>query len=96
MKRVGITGLRPQVLAIVVWATAGVAGAFAFVLGRSAEAQSGQWLAVAASIAFAYVGYLFYVDKDDQPRTRWQSAVWLGTFLLVAFFLIRALLRQAV
>jgi hypothetical protein len=94
MKQARIPNLKPEVLAVVIWATAVVAGAYAFVLGNWAQVQT--WLAAAASLALIFVGYLAYSNRDEGQSTRWQSAVWLGTFLLVAFFLVRALIRQHV
>jgi uncharacterized membrane protein HdeD (DUF308 family) len=94
MKGIVVPGLRRQALAIVIWATAVLAGVLVVIPNDSTAVRTERWLATFAGIALAYVGYVVYRDTEKRVPSRWQSAVWLGTFLLVAYFVVRAILRQ--
>jgi hypothetical protein len=75
MKGIVVPSLRRQALAILIWATAILAGVLVVIPSDSTAVRTERWLATLAGIALAY-------------------AVWLGTFLLVAYFVARAILRQ--
>ncbi len=94
MKGIVVPSLRRQALAIVIWATAILAGVLVVIPSDSTAVRTERWLATLAGIALAYVGYVVYRDTEKRVPSRWQSAVWLGTFLLVAYFVARAILRQ--
>jgi uncharacterized membrane protein HdeD (DUF308 family) len=94
MKGIVVPSLRRQALAIVIWGTAILAGVLVVIPSDSTAVRTERWLATLAGIALAYIGYVVYRDTEKRVPSRWQSAVWLGTFLLIAYFVARAILRQ--
>src|SRR5262249_45450309 len=82
-------------LAVVIWMTAVAAGAMALVPSTSSVGQWERTLPALASAALAFLGYTEFAERSRRIPTPLQSVVWLGTFVLVLFFLARALTRQS-
>jgi FtsH-binding integral membrane protein len=80
-------------LAMLIWLTALLAGALTFI-PNSSDRPFEQWLAALACIALIFVGYTMVAQQPRRTSNGWQATVWVGTFLLVLIFFVRALLRH--
>ena len=95
IKRITELNLSNQALAILIWITAGATVALTVILNELNASRIDQVLAALATIGFAFVGFCTISEERNGQATRWQTIVWIGAFLLVALFLVRAITRAA-
>jgi len=95
IKRIFELNLNNQALAILIWITAGTTAVLTFFLNESNAGRIDQVLAGLATVGFAFVGFCTISEERNGQATRWQTIVWIGAFLLVALFLVRAITRAA-
>jgi hypothetical protein len=88
------TPLNGHVLAYLIWASALIVGAIAFAPGDPIVYRGFRWLAIAASAGLFFLGYAMHAQWRRRSATRWESTVWIGTFVLVAYILLRALTQH--